>query len=122
MKKGISDKGFRRLAQLQKCSQNYNDADFYAALEQIVEEEGSNILSIGSIYSDLAEHFNNEILDIWSEDNPGSSLDAMNNDEFDSILAQLVNREGSFILSIGDIYSELSEEFNNEILDRLEGY
>jgi len=42
--------------------------DFTRILETIVEEEGSNILSIGSVHSELAEHFNNEVLSRWEEE------------------------------------------------------
>ena len=41
--------------------------DEYEILKKIVVEEGSNILSIGNVYSELREHFNNEILDRWAQ-------------------------------------------------------
>jgi len=46
------------------------DEEFQEILEEIVNEEGANILSIGDVYSELSEHFNNDVLDRWAERNP----------------------------------------------------
>lgn len=43
--------------------------EFDEILAEIVNEEGANILSIGNVYSELAEHFNNDVLGIWQERN-----------------------------------------------------
>jgi hypothetical protein len=41
---------------------------FELILAELIEEEGANILSIAGIYEILAEHFNNEIIDIYLEE------------------------------------------------------
>lgn len=43
--------------------------EFREILEEFVGEEGVNILSIGDVYTILAEHFNNDVLDRWAERN-----------------------------------------------------
>jgi hypothetical protein len=45
------------------------DEEFRDILEDIVNEEGANILSIGNVYVELAEYFNNEVLDRWLANN-----------------------------------------------------
>ncbi len=45
------------------------DDEFREILEEIVDEERSTILSIGDVYTTLAEHFNNEVLERWTERN-----------------------------------------------------
>jgi len=45
------------------------DDEFRKILEEFVDEEGVNILSIGDVYTILAEHFNNDVLDRWAERN-----------------------------------------------------
>lgn len=45
--------------------QDMTHDDEVRILERIVREEGASILSIGDVYVELREHFNNEILDIW---------------------------------------------------------
>ena len=44
------------------------DDEFRSILEDIVKEEGANILSIGGVYSELAEYFNNEVLSRWERE------------------------------------------------------
>ena len=44
------------------------EGEFRNILEDIVEEEGANILSVPGVYSELAEHFNNEILERWEQE------------------------------------------------------
>lgn len=41
------------------------DDEFRRILEEIVVEEGANILSIGDVYVALAEYYNNAVLDRW---------------------------------------------------------
>ena len=43
--------------------------EFDEILEEIVADEGANILSIGTVYTELSEHFNNDVLDLWVERN-----------------------------------------------------
>ena len=46
------------------------DEEFDLILEEIVNEEGANILTLGDVNALLREYFNNEILDTWAERNP----------------------------------------------------
>jgi hypothetical protein len=48
------------------------DEEFYDILEDIVVEEGRNILSIGDVFSILAEEYNNEVLDRWEAKKEGT--------------------------------------------------
>lgn len=75
-----------------------------------------------NIYSELREEFNNAILDKYSEEKPVKDLayDDMSHEYEKKLLTDIVKEEGANILSIGNIYSELREVFNNKILDRYE--
>ena len=45
---------------------NLTGEEFRGILEDIIHDEGViNILSIGDVYSILAEEYNNEVLDYW---------------------------------------------------------
>lgn len=44
--------------------------EFDAILAELVLEEGAAIIRIGGVYDELAEHFNNDVLDRWAERNP----------------------------------------------------
>lgn len=39
--------------------------DFDRILQDLVIEEASTLLSIDGIYEIIAEHFNNDIIDLW---------------------------------------------------------
>jgi hypothetical protein len=41
--------------------------EFDALLEEIVSEEGHNLLSVPGVYEIVAEHFNNEVLRKWED-------------------------------------------------------
>ena len=41
---------------------------FELILMDLIKREGANILSIAGIYEILAEHFNNQIIDIYLEE------------------------------------------------------
>jgi hypothetical protein len=41
--------------------------EFVGILEEVVKDEGSNILSVPGVYETLSEFFNNEVLKIWTE-------------------------------------------------------
>lgn len=43
---------------------------FDAILEEMVEEMGAKVLTIGDVYSILREELNNDILDKWAETHP----------------------------------------------------
>ena len=45
----------------------------------------------------------------------------ISNEAFDAFLQEILDREGHKLLSIPGIYEIVSEEFNNEILDRWDG-
>ena len=44
----------------------------------------------------------------------------MKQEDFDRILAEIVKENAAVILTIPDVYSELAEYFNNEVLERWE--
>jgi len=47
------------------------DADFDSILEEILNEHtGSQLLLIPGVYECVSEHFNNEVLDRWEQENP----------------------------------------------------
>ena len=62
-----TDKGEFKMNKYSKLT----DKEFYNILEEIVNEEGANILTIGGVYAELAEYFNNEILDRWEAEQEG---------------------------------------------------
>lgn len=51
----------------------------------------------------------------------GNNYDAMTDDEFDSILTEIVDEgKASQLLQIPGVYEEVREHFNNEVLTRWE--
>ena len=44
--------------------------EFEAILEEIVREEGVNVLSVPGVAEVLREYFTNEVLDRWASENP----------------------------------------------------
>ena len=43
---------------------------FDEILERLVRDNSDTLLSIPGVYEVLSEHFNNEVLEIWGEENP----------------------------------------------------
>lgn len=46
------------------------DDDFDAILQNLVVERAHSILSVPGVYEALKEEWNNDVLEIWEEDNP----------------------------------------------------
>lgn len=47
------------------------DDEFDAILAAILDKmDGASILQIPGVYSEIAEHFNNEVLEKWEQDHP----------------------------------------------------
>ncbi|MGW8178173.1 MAG: hypothetical protein ACWGQW_05305 [bacterium] len=53
------------------------DEEFRDILEDIVTEEGANILSIPGVYESASEHFNNEVLRRWEDKMYGTAVGCM---------------------------------------------
>jgi hypothetical protein len=50
-----------------------------------------------------------------------SKYDKMTDEDFDRILAEIINENpASYLLPVPNVYEAIAEEFNNEVLERWE--
>jgi hypothetical protein len=97
--------------------------DEYRLLHAIVaKQDASTLFAIGDVGSLLTEELNNEVLNAWSVDHDGSTeYSKISTTEFNEILLKIIDDStAAQILSYGDVYSELREHFNNDILEAWE--
>lgn len=47
------------------------DGDFYKYLIRLLEDlRGTDLLQVPGVYDIVSEHYNNDVLYLWAEDNP----------------------------------------------------
>jgi|AntDeeMetagen681_2_1112603.scaffolds.fasta_scaffold23276_2 hypothetical protein len=99
---------------------NYNDmtaSEENAILWSLIQAQEFDILTLPEVNAELRETFNNDVLSAYEDKYNQTSYDGLNDVIFKDLLGDIVSEKGQAILSFGNVFSELREAFNNEILD-----
>ena len=95
-----------------------NDDEARILAEIVAEKSGRELLRVGDVASILREELNNAVL---NEIDPSSDHVLTTEEQFTEVFQKMVHEmPAAELLSYGDVYTELREEYNNEILDRWE--
>jgi hypothetical protein len=94
------------------------DDEFRDILEDIVAEEGANILSVPGVYESASEHFNNEVLRRWEEKMEGTAVAHLPDSDVFHEISGDYDPEDEDSDGLLLIYTSCGKELNAELVYR----